>query len=99
MKERIILTLQEAHMIQAWEAEAKANKEPFQLPSPYRELWDMEVPDEPDNIPDKERMNAGYEMLMRDCSLDQVALQMSWKANSQPLRKLAGLIRWIKKEK
>lgn len=93
MKERIILTIKEAHMIQAWEAEAKANKEPFQLPSPYKRLWDMEVPDEPDNFPDKERMSAGYEMLMRDCSLEQVALQMSWKANSQPLRRLAGVIK------
>jgi len=59
----------------------------------------MEVPDEPNNIPDKERMNAGHEMLMRDRSLEQVALQMSWKANSQPLRQLAGLIRWMKKDK
>lgn len=99
MKERIILTTKEAHMIQAWEAEAKANKVPFVLPSPYRKLWDMEVPDEPNNIPDKERMNAGHEMLMRDCSLEQVALQMSWKANSQPLRQLAGLIRWMKRDK
>ncbi|MCI1142155.1 hypothetical protein MOP88_07350 [Sphingomonas sp. WKB10] len=99
MKERIILTLEEAHMIQAWEAEAKANKEPFVLPSPYKELWDLEVPEEADNIPDMERMTAAYGMLMRGSTIEQVVMQMNWKANSQPPRQLAGMMKRIKKGK
>jgi hypothetical protein len=50
----------------------------------------MAYPDRniPDSLVDPERMVIALEMKRRECADDQIALQLGWRPNSEPLRQL-----------
>ncbi|WP_156361115.1 hypothetical protein [Sphingomonas sp. Leaf257] len=96
---RIILTIREAADLQKLQRQARANDEPFDYPSPYRELLEVPLPREANVVADEERVAAGYGMLLRGASAEQVAMQLMWKPNSQILRQLVAMARLIPKTK
>ncbi len=96
---RIILTTKEAADLQELQRQASANDEPFDYPSPYRELLEVPVPKEANVVADEERVAAGYGMLLRGSRAEQVALQLMWKPNAQILKQLVAMVRLLPRSK
>lgn len=81
MTRKIILSLDQARTLQA-EHKAALQQDPLTLPSywgSWTHVMSVEVPEVPDNIQNLERIQAGVEMAMKDCTDEAIAETLGWK--------------------